>query len=104
MNRKWLWPFVIVVAIAAAALWWNHRASEPPPPVPASTGETPAAAAPTEPKPAPKPAEKITPSGNYADDWMKHCAPLGKAQQDDCTKRLEAAYGKTDDAPVPKSH
>jgi hypothetical protein len=103
MRGKWLWPFAILVAIAAAALWWSHRASEPPS-VPASTGETPAAAAPAEPKAAPRPSATVTPSGNYADDWMKHCAPLGKAQQDECTKGLEAAYGKSDDAPVPKSH
>jgi hypothetical protein len=33
---------------------------------------------------------------------MKYCAPQAGTAQSDCTKKLEAAYGKTDDAPVPE--
>lgn len=45
----------------------------------------------------PKPAV----SGNYSDDWMKLCGPIGGAAQKDCTTRLDAAYGRVEGAPVP---
>lgn len=45
--------------------------------------------------------DKITPSGNYSDDWMKFCGPIQGAGQKDCTSRLDAAYGRVDGAPVP---
>ncbi|MDR3436706.1 hypothetical protein [Telmatospirillum sp.] len=127
MRRKWLWPVVALVFVGLAAAFWFSR-TQAPMPVPvqpmtqpqAPTADPTPNPAPTTsaPAPAPAPAPKGTPnaetggkpstakiktSGSYADDWMKNCAPLGTKDQDACTKRLEAAYGKTDEAPVPAS-
>ncbi len=84
----------ILAGLAAAALlaWLlgGHHQSAPPPPT------NPPAAGPSAPG-ASSPA--IT--GNYADDWQRHCAPLTGPAQADCTRRLDQAYGKSDATPVP---
>jgi len=55
--------------------------------------------------PTPLPAQAVAPppavSGNYADDWQTRCGPLTGDSQTVCTAKLDAAYGRKADAPVP---
>lgn len=72
--------------------------AQPSAPAPASS---PTAASP---KPASsKPASPGRISGNYAEDWMKICGPIQGEAQKGCTAKLDAAYGRADDKPVPPS-
>lgn len=81
---------ILIGLAAAAVLYWTmtpHQA-----PVSASQ------ALPAEAN-APQPA--IT--GNYADDWQTRCGPLTAASQTDCTAKLDTAYGRKAEVPVPKN-
>lgn len=40
-------------------------------------------------------------TGTYADDWQGNCGALVGDAQVDCTKRLDAHYGRSAGAPVP---
>jgi len=70
----------VIAAIAAGLAWQQRRAPAP------------TAAA------APDPAA----TGSYADDWQAQCGPLTGAAQESCATRLNARYGRAEDAPVPK--
>lgn len=85
MTQRRLTVIVLVAAVVAVGLGVLLLRSgiRPPPP----------AAAP--------PAAAFKPTGNYADDWQVHCAPLAGPAQTACTTRLDSAYGKTDASPVP---
>ena len=86
----------IVLGIAAAVIAYRlitDRPAEAPP------SSAPAAAV----KSSAPPAETPAISGDYADDWQKRCGPeTDAAQQKSCTDKLDAAYGRKEDAPVPK--
>lgn len=80
--RALLWAAIIgVLAIAVAYVFLTRPPAHPPVPKDAA------------------PAMAI--SGNYADDWMKTCAPLTADRQKACTAALDAAYGRQEGAPVP---
>lgn len=55
-------------------------------------------------RPAPRPAagKPVPISGVYADDWMATCGPLQGAEQERCTARLDAAYGRAANQPTGK--
>ncbi|MTJ84007.1 MAG: hypothetical protein F8N37_23725 [Telmatospirillum sp.] len=92
MRKTWIWAIVIVIVAGAAAVLLG-RGHGPAPQTPAQApAATPA---------APSAAGKMETTGNYSGDWMKLCGPLGGKDQENCTARLDAAYGKSDAAPVP---
>jgi hypothetical protein len=72
---------VVLVGLVVAGLAWRYSSH---PPAPAAA-QAPAAVS----------------SGSYADDWQAQCAPITGPTQLDCTRRLDSAYGRTADAPVP---
>jgi hypothetical protein len=76
-----------VIAAAAAALWLYRALTQVPP-----VGES-----------GTKPAAEVMTTGNYSQDWMDSCAKLTGQAQAECTKNLDAAYGKADSAPVPSA-
>ncbi|MCR6628723.1 MAG: hypothetical protein NVV74_00925 [Magnetospirillum sp.] len=49
----------------------------------------------------PAPEKALRTNGVYADDWQTNCGPLQGAAQSKCTARLDAAYGRSANAPVP---
>jgi len=72
----------------AAVLYWSmttHRSAEPTVALPSQAN-----------------APQATITGNYADDWQNRCGPLAAAAQTDCTAKLDAAYGRKAEVPVPK--
>jgi len=75
----------VLVGLVAAGFAW--RAAHHPPAPPAA----PEAAAPAAP----------ASTGSYADDWQAKCAPIVGPAQTECTRALDAQYGRTTDAPVP---
>jgi hypothetical protein len=88
-HRRTAWRRVIfaVVALAMAGLIGYI----------AARGDRKAADGP----PAAPPASALKTTGNYAEDWQTLCGPLLGDAQTECAKRLDAAYGRSDDAPVP---
>jgi 1,4-alpha-glucan branching enzyme len=95
--KRGVWILVILaVACGVAYLWFSGRQHPESPALPVSP---PAPAAQEQ---EPRPAAAIKTTGNYSQDWMDGCAPLTGQAQADCTSRLDAAYGKTDAAPVPQ--
>lgn len=80
----------IIVAVVAYRLLTDRPAQQPPTPVPAATSSAP--------------TEIPAISGDYADDWQKRCGPETDAsQQKSCTDKLDAAYGRKADMPLPKN-
>lgn len=55
---------------------------------------------PTAVKPTAEPKPAV--SGVYADDWMAQCGSQSGADQERCTARLDAAYGRSVGAPAGK--
>ena len=80
---------LIGLVVAGLILWlangWHGKA-----PLPAPTPPT-----------AVENAPKVAPAGDYAEDWQKTCAQLLGAAQSDCTAKLDAAYGRKAELPVP---
>lgn len=74
-----------ILCVVVAYFGLAKRAAPPPEPV------TPAAS----------PAGLPQISGTYAEDWMKLCGPVAGEAQKSCTERLDKAYGRSSDAPVP---
>jgi hypothetical protein len=86
-RSPWKTAAFVLLALAVAALIGFV----------ASRGDREAAQAPA--TPAAPSALKTT--GNYAEDWQSLCGPLQGGAQGECTTRLDAAYGRSADAPVP---
>ena len=80
---------ILIGLAAAGAVYWvmtPHQAPIPGPSLPTQAQ-------------APQP----TITGNYADDWQTRCGPLTGAAQTDCAAKLDAAYGRKAEVPLPKN-
>ena len=78
---------LLLAALIAAAMAGAYVLSRPTPEKPATT-------------PVAEPALKT--SGVYADDWLALCGAQHGAEQERCTARLDAAYGRSVGAPAGK--
>lgn len=96
MSRRVIVSVVVVAVIVVAAIVWLKRGSAPEAGVPLPAAVSAPAGA-----PAPAAGKMVPVTGNYSDDWLARCAKLTGEAQRDCTKALDARYGKAEAAPVP---